>query len=79
MTDRYTKAMLTIIALCLVWICLRDTAPSTYAQIRRSGFQSGTMDVNIRAVGGSSISCGSCGTDLNQGLPVYSLNEPQAP
>ena len=79
MTDRYTKAMLTIIALCLVWICLRDTAPSTYAQIRQRGIQSGAMDVNIRAVGGSNISCGSCGTDLNQGLPVYSLNEPQAP
>jgi hypothetical protein len=77
MTDRYTKAMLTIIALCLVLICLRDTAPSTYAQIRRGGIPSGTMDVNIRAVGGSSISCESCGTDLNQGLPIYSLNEPQ--
>jgi len=79
MTDRYTKTMLTIIALCLVWICLRDTAPSTYAQIRRGGIQSTPMDVNIRAVGGSSISCGSCATDLNQGLPVYSLNEPQSP
>ena len=79
MTDRYTKAMLAIIVLCLVWTCLRDTAPSTYAQVRRRGIQSTPMDVNIRAVGGSSISCGSCGTDLNQGLPVYSLNEPQAP
>ena len=77
MTDRYTKAMLTIIALCLVWICLRDTAPSTYAQIRRNGIQSGTMDVNIRAVGGSPINCRSCGTDLNHGLPIYSLNESQ--
>ena len=79
MTDRYTKAMLTIIALCLVWICLRDTVPSAYAQIRRRGIQSGTLDVNIRAVGGSRISCGSCGTEFNQGIPVYSLNEAQVP
>jgi hypothetical protein len=25
--DRYTKAVLTVIALCLIWLCLRDSAP----------------------------------------------------
>ncbi|MFQ6038073.1 MAG: hypothetical protein ACE5LV_05585 [Candidatus Aminicenantales bacterium] len=32
--DRYTKAVLTIIAVCLVWICLRDVRlfPRAFAQ-----------------------------------------------
>ena len=30
-TDRYTRVMLTVIALALVWICLRDTAPPAFA------------------------------------------------
>ncbi len=62
MTDRYTKTMLTIIALCLVWICVRDTAPPAYAQ-------GGTMDVNIQEVAGRSIRGASRSSCC--GLPVY--------
>lgn len=38
-TDRYTKTVLTVIALCLVWICLRDLelAPVAVAQVRDRG------------------------------------------
>lgn len=31
-SDRYTKAVLTVIALCLVFLCLRDAAPVAFAQ-----------------------------------------------
>ena len=31
MTDRYIKTVLTIIAICLVWIVARGTAPRVYA------------------------------------------------
>jgi hypothetical protein len=36
--DRYTKAMLTIIAVCLVWLCLggRQLLPSAHAQVGQS-------------------------------------------
>ncbi len=44
-TDRYTRVMLTIIALGVVWLCLRDTAPPALAQ-------SAPVDVIIRGVGG---------------------------
>jgi hypothetical protein len=30
--DNYTRAVLTVIALCLVYLCARDTAPSVRAQ-----------------------------------------------
>jgi len=29
--DRYTRMMLTIIAVCLMWLCLRSTAPAVAA------------------------------------------------
>ncbi len=37
--DRYTKVILTIIAACLVWMCVRDLAitPAAYAQTDRVG------------------------------------------
>lgn len=31
-TDRYTRIVLTVIAACLLWLCAKDTAPTTYAQ-----------------------------------------------
>lgn len=31
-TDLYTKAILTVIALCLVWICISGAAPPVRAQ-----------------------------------------------
>jgi len=44
--DLYTKAILTIIALCLIWICLTQT-PLT-APLRAQGQE--LVDVRIRAV-----------------------------
>ena len=37
--DWYTKVILTIIAACLVWMCVRDLAitPTTYAQADSGG------------------------------------------
>jgi hypothetical protein len=31
--DRYTKAVLTVIAGCLLWICVMGTAPAVQAQV----------------------------------------------
>ncbi len=44
--DSYTKIILTIIALCLIWICLRDVKifPNLYAA------NSEIVDVRIKAV-----------------------------
>lgn len=37
MIDRYTKVILTVIAICLVWICVRDldVIPVAFAQTDR--------------------------------------------
>ena len=51
MVDTYTKFIFTVIAICLVWISVRDTAPSAYAN-------QGTIDVNISEIGGGYISYG---------------------
>ena len=67
MVDRYTEVVLTIIAVCLVWIAARDTAVPTYAQ--------GTMDVNITEVAGRNFSCGIlCAGLLDEGIPVHVTN-----
>jgi hypothetical protein len=63
MVDRYTKFILTVIALCLVWISVRDTAPPAYAQ--------GIVDVNIQQLAGKRVNCGfGCGGFGSSGLPV---------
>ena len=51
MVDTYTRFILTVIAICLVWISVRDTAPSAYAN-------QGTLDVNISEIGGQYIPYG---------------------
>ena len=43
-SDHYMKAVLTVIAVCLVWICVRDVA------VVKPAYASGTMDVNIVGV-----------------------------
>ena len=64
MTDRYTKIVLTIIAVCLVWIAARDTAVPAYAQR--------TMEVNITEVAGRRLYCGAlCTGMLDAGIPVH--------
>jgi hypothetical protein len=47
--DRYTKLVLTIIALCLVWLCVRD---SSVVRTVRAGSKSFSDDVmRVRIVG----------------------------
>ena len=48
-SDRYMRAVLTVIAVCLVWICLRDVV------IVEPAHAQGRMDVNISGVGGKGI------------------------
>jgi hypothetical protein len=45
--DRYLKVVLTVIALCLLWICIKEISimPKLYAGTPSS--KPGTMDVNI--------------------------------
>ena len=47
--DRYSKLVLTVIALCLVWLCVRD---SSVVRTARAGSKSSTDDVmRVRIVG----------------------------
>ena len=58
MVDRYTKFVLTIIAICLVWIVLRDL-PLVETVRAQSGFPvytGGTVPVTIRGID----ECASC-------------------
>lgn len=47
-SDLYTKAVLTVIASCLVYFVVQDVVP-----IKDAHAQSGVIDVNIAKVGGS--------------------------
>jgi hypothetical protein len=47
--DLYTKAVLTVIAACLVWICLRDAALVRPAQA--AGIQSNSVRIDSIAPG----------------------------
>jgi hypothetical protein len=54
-TDRYTRAVLTVIAACLVWLCIRDLEPiagaSDIVPVRLEGVSpSVTLDVNLEEV-----------------------------
>ena len=42
MVDRYTKLVLTVIAICLVWICARDVPI-----VREAQAQTGTRSVQV--------------------------------
>ena len=35
--DAYTKAVLTVIAACLVWMCVNSATPTTHAQGEAAG------------------------------------------
>ncbi len=56
--DRYTKVVLTVIAVALVWLCLWGAAPKW-----------GAIDVNIIEVAGNDISQGR-GLRRSPALPV---------
>ncbi len=63
-SDRYLRVVLTVIAVCLVWICLRDVA------VVKPAYAAGTMDVNIASIGGREI------ISISPGLPVEVKNWP---
>jgi hypothetical protein len=46
-TDAYTKFVLTIIAICLVWICVKDIAVVPKAYAAQTG---NIVDVRIRGI-----------------------------
>lgn len=58
MVDRYTKLVLTVIAVCLVWLCLWGPGPKwgTPAEAADETYVYGTVDVNIVEVAGKKIS-----------------------
>ena len=63
-TDRYTRFVLTVIAICLVWICLRDAPPAQA--------QGSVVDVNIGEVAGKRLNCGvGCSGIGNLGVPIH--------
>jgi len=47
--DLYLKIILTIIAICLVWICIRDVTIGPNKAYARDVGSSNTMDVNIES------------------------------
>ena len=49
MVDRYTKIVLTVITVALVWLCLWGPGPKWGTPAEA---QTGTVDVNIAEVGG---------------------------
>jgi hypothetical protein len=57
-SDRYLRVVLTVIAVCLVWICARDVA-----LVKTATASNSVMDVNIAELGGLEVF-------KSQGLPV---------
>ena len=45
--DKYTKVVLTVIAICLVWLCVMRTTKTVEAQ--------GSSSINISSVGGYKV------------------------
>ena len=56
MIDRYTKVILTIIAVCLVIVVLRDVPIIQEALAQNALYKGGTIAVTIRGID----ECGSC-------------------
>ena len=65
MVDRYTKVVLTVIAVALVWMCLFGLAPKWGTPAEAA---TGKLDVNIAEFGGRALQPGS-GVS-NRGIPV---------
>ncbi len=64
-TDIYTKAVLTVIALCLVWMCVNGATPVALAQAGRAQQPMPVVLVNDRGVP----------INMSGGLPVNFGNE----
>lgn len=70
--DRYTKTVLTIIAVCLLWLCLWGPGPKWGTPVEA---QTGTVDVNIAQVDGKRLPrLGSL-----SGIPVEGTGSPLYP
>jgi len=62
-SDRYLRFVLTVIALCLVWICIRDIRIGDnylFAGVTRNGqdevyVAGGELDVNVVGVDGTAL------------------------
>jgi hypothetical protein len=69
--DLYTKTILTVIAICLVWISLGGPSVLTpiSAQTRASGYQ--------RVVVAGWVDLNGVERDFNDGLPVRVSNPPR--
>ena len=65
MIDRYTKVILTIIAVCLVIVVLRDVPIIQEALAQNALYKGGTIAVTIRG-----IDRGECSGCLWEPLPV---------
>ena len=81
MVDRYTKIALTVIAVCLVWLAVKDTAsaPTVSAQgiqlVAIVDYAARPMPVNIVEIDGTDINCGlGCGGLGTNGVPVHVAN-----
>jgi hypothetical protein len=71
MVDRYTKAVLTLIALCLVVIAAHlISVPSAYAT------QNTTESVDIATVGDRRVRVVHIGGEESRAIPVYVVNQP---
>ena len=63
-TDLYTKVVLTIIALCLIWVCVREVSVS------RTAYAQGGQPVSIVGIkGGLIIPVGIAGIDRYPATP----------
>ena len=49
--DAYTKAVLTVIAACLVWMCVNSATPTTHAQAKPPGADAGRAGRRERRAG----------------------------
>ena len=73
--DRYTKAVLTVIAGCLLWICVMGAAPGLQAQHRESEPDAVAVDLkNLRTIAQPVILVGT-GTIDRQGNVQVAFNQ----
>ena len=74
MADRYTKVVLTVIAVALVWLCLWGPGPAMFGTPAEAQYPGGMADVNIAQIGGKKVQVSSLasfsGYSSVQGLPV---------
>ncbi len=70
MVDRYTKVVLTVIAVALMWLCLWGPGPKWGTPAQAAG---GRVDVNIATIGGWAV------MSPDGGLPVTGVRTQKFP